>query len=77
MGDWQRAARMFGASEALLQAAGTTLWPSNRADYDRNVATARAQTDEGNFYAAWVEGRAMSQETALYLAKVAVQPVAA
>jgi non-specific serine/threonine protein kinase len=74
MGDWQGAARLFGASEALLQAAGTTLWPSNRPDYERSVTTARARTDEGNFYAAWVEGRSMSLEAALDLAK---EPVAA
>ena len=77
IGDWQRAGRMFGASEALLKAAGTTLWPSNRPDYERNVATARALTDEGNFYAAWVEGRAMSQEAAVELAKEPAEPVAA
>jgi sugar (pentulose or hexulose) kinase len=69
MGDWQRAARLFGAAEALLKAAGTTLWPSNGPDYDRNVAASRSHTDESNFYVAWVEGRAMSVTDALDLAK--------
>ena len=77
MRDWQRAARLYGASEALLKAADTTLWPSNRPDYDRYVAVARSRTDEGNFYAAWVEGRAMSLEAALGLAKEPVEAVSA
>ena len=77
MGDWQHAARLFGASEAMLKAAGTTLWPSNRPDYDRYVSLARSKTDEGNFYASWVEGRGMSPEAALALAKEPVQDTTA
>jgi predicted ATPase/Tfp pilus assembly protein PilF len=76
-GDWQRAARLFGAAEALLTREGTTIWPSNRPDYERAVARARTGTDEGNFYAAWVEGRGMSLDAALELALEPAETAAA
>jgi tetratricopeptide (TPR) repeat protein len=61
----QRAARLFGAAEALREAVGGTTVPANRADYDRNVAAVRAQLDEATLTAAWAEGRAMPLEQAI------------
>jgi predicted ATPase len=60
-----RAARLFGAAEALRAALGAPLPPSERADYDRGVATARAQLGEVTLAAAWTEGAAMTLEQAI------------
>jgi len=60
----ERAAQLFGASEALLDAIGASLWPSNRADYERNLSVARASLSSEAFDAARAKGRAMSLEQA-------------
>lgn len=59
----ERAARLFGAAEAL--SAGATLWPANQADYARHVAAARAPLADATFAAAWAAGRALSLEQAI------------
>jgi hypothetical protein len=64
-GDYRKAARLFGAAEALRQAIGAPVPFVERADYDRNTAAVRAQLDEATFNAAWVEGRAMTMEQAI------------
>jgi predicted ATPase/class 3 adenylate cyclase len=61
----ERAARLFGAAEALRIALGAPLPPGERADYERDVAAARAQLDEATLAAAWAEGRAMSLEQSI------------
>ena len=61
-GDHERAARLWGAAEALRADIGTPLWPANRAGYDRAVAEARAQLGEEPFAAAWAAGRALRLE---------------
>jgi predicted ATPase/tetratricopeptide (TPR) repeat protein len=63
-----RVARLCAAAAALRDAIGAPLWPVERARYDRTVAAARAQLDEGAFAAAWEEGRALSMEDAVTLA---------
>jgi tetratricopeptide (TPR) repeat protein len=60
-----RAARLFGAAETLREAIGAPLPPSERVDYDRDVAGARAQLGEEAFAAAWAAGRAMTVEQAI------------
>ncbi len=60
----QRAIRLFGAADALLQATGFLLDVADRAEFDRNLAAIRAQLDEAVFAAAWQEGRAMTLEQA-------------
>jgi predicted ATPase/class 3 adenylate cyclase len=60
-----RAARLLGAAEALLEAANDYLAPADRAEYERDVAAARAQLDEATFAAARAEGRAMTIEQAV------------
>jgi non-specific serine/threonine protein kinase len=64
-GGAERAPRLFGAAEALREVANTPLPPYRRADYDRDVAAARAQLDEAAFAAAWGAGRAMRMEQAV------------
>jgi predicted ATPase len=64
-GDDREAARLFGAAEALREAIGAPVPLVERAEYDRNVATARAQLDEATFASAWAEGRAMTLEQAV------------
>jgi hypothetical protein len=61
-GQPERAARLLGAAEALLEATGVRLIAADRAEYDRNVAAVRAQLDEAAFAAAWAEGRAMAAD---------------
>jgi non-specific serine/threonine protein kinase len=59
------AARLFGAATALSAAAGFALEPSEQAELDRGVATARAQLDEDAFAAAWAAGRASAPDQLL------------
>jgi tetratricopeptide (TPR) repeat protein len=62
------AARLFGTAEALQEATGAPIPPSQRADYDRAIASVRAAMDEEAFITAWSEGRAMSLEQAVHYA---------
>jgi non-specific serine/threonine protein kinase len=64
-GEHGRAAWLFGAAEALREAAGAFVLPLYRAEYERGVATARAGLAEAAFSAAWAEGRAMTPEQAV------------
>jgi non-specific serine/threonine protein kinase len=58
----ERAARLFGAAEALRETIGHPLPPSDRAIYDGGVAAVRAALDETVVRAAWQEGRALPLE---------------
>lgn len=59
------AARLFGAADALLQAVGASLGHTDRAEYERNVATVRAQLGGEAFAAAWAQGQALTLEQAV------------
>ncbi len=61
----EKAARLFGASEALREALGTPLPGSYRANYERNLSIVREQLDEASVAATWAEGRAMTMEQAI------------
>jgi tetratricopeptide (TPR) repeat protein len=63
----ERAARLLSAAETLLNtlSLSVSVWPGFRAAYDRYVAAARAQLDEGMFAAAWAAGRRMTMEQAI------------
>jgi predicted ATPase/DNA-binding CsgD family transcriptional regulator len=69
----QRAARLFGAAEALRERIGLPIPPVERADYDRAVALARAQLDPAAFNSAWAAGKALNWEQAAAYA-LEVQP---
>ena len=65
-GDPERAARLFGAAEAMGQAAFVTIaFPPARALYEQDLATVRAQLDAEAFEASWEEGRAMTVKEAV------------
>ena len=51
------AGRLFGAAEALREAIETPLPATYRADYERDVAAARAQLPGDAFATAWAAGR--------------------
>ena len=61
-----RAARLFGAAEALREAMGMTIhFSADRALYEQQVATVQAQLGEATLAASWAEGRAMTLEQAV------------
>jgi len=61
----ERAAQLFGAAEALREAASTPLPPYRRAEVDRDLTAAKAQIDEEAFGRAWAAGRSMTMERAV------------
>jgi predicted ATPase/transcriptional regulator with XRE-family HTH domain len=65
-GEPERAARLFGAAEAMGEAASVTIaFPPARALYEQDLATARAQLDAETFEASWIEGRSMTVKEAV------------
>ena len=56
----ERAARLFGAAEGLLEAADESLSVADQAEWDRGVAAVRAQLEAAAFKAAWAEGRRLA-----------------
>src|SRR5215217_7693679 len=64
-GAGERAARLFGAGEALREAVGFAQLPAEAALREPYLATVRSQLDEASWRAAWGEGRAMSMEQAI------------
>jgi DNA-binding CsgD family transcriptional regulator len=56
---------LFGAADALREAAGVTLPPPHRAVHEPRVAAARAALRPEAFESAWAAGRAMSLEQAV------------
>ena len=65
-GEAERAARLFGATEALQEISGFREFPyHSQADVDRNIVAARAQLDGETWQSAWEEGQAMSMEQAV------------
>jgi len=61
----ERAARLWGAAEALRQNIGCRTAPAARATYERAVAVARAQLGEEAFSAAWAADQALPLEDAI------------
>jgi non-specific serine/threonine protein kinase len=61
-----RAARILGAAERLREEIASPLAPTDRPQYDRQVAAARAAIgDDAAFDFAWQEGRAMTLDQAV------------
>jgi predicted ATPase/DNA-binding XRE family transcriptional regulator len=60
-----RAARLFGATTALLDAMHAQLETVYRDEYERTLASVQAALDPATFAAAWEEGRAMSWQQAV------------
>jgi non-specific serine/threonine protein kinase len=76
-GQAARAARLFGAVEALREALGAPIFPCDRADHERHAAMARRALGEGAFDAARAAGRALPLDDAVAYALSAEDPVPA
>ena len=60
-----RAARLYGAAEALREAIGVPLPESDRPRYGRHTAAACSLVDKETWREAWAEGKAMKLEQAV------------
>ena len=60
-----RAARLFGAVDAVLEFIRTPILPFDQKEHERNVASVRTELDEATFAAAWADGHAMSLDQAI------------
>jgi hypothetical protein len=64
-GSAERAARLFGAAGALLEAIGAALHPARYVAHDQTVALAREWLGAALFTQVWMAGRMMSVEQAV------------
>ncbi|MFL5732354.1 MAG: tetratricopeptide repeat protein, partial [Chloroflexia bacterium] len=63
-----RAVRLFGAADALLERLMAPLTPADRTQYDTDLAATRSQLDAPTWQAAWAEGRALTLDQAIVYA---------
>ena len=61
----ERAARLLGLVEALLEPTGAVFWAEDAKTYRRTLDATRRQLDKAVFTSAWMDGRAMSLERAI------------
>ena len=59
-GQFERAVRLLGASEALFESSGMTQDPDESVERDRSVSQLRETVDEVKFNRLWAEGRKLS-----------------
>jgi DNA-binding CsgD family transcriptional regulator len=64
----QRAVKLLGAAQGILEAIASPMEPVDRLEYDHYTGIVRAQLDEAAFNRAWEQGRAMPLEEAIALA---------
>jgi DNA-binding CsgD family transcriptional regulator len=64
----ERAARLFGAAEALSERTQATMYEPQRLAYEQDVKRGESQLDPDAWQAAWAEGRAISLDDACALA---------
>jgi len=67
--DHERTVILLAAADASIDASGARMDPNDRADFERNLATARNALTPEVFSAAWETGRAMSLEQAINYAR--------
>ncbi|HYL27011.1 MAG TPA: tetratricopeptide repeat protein [Candidatus Nitrosotalea sp.] len=65
LGDPSRAARLYGAGEALRSAIGSPLFPSERIEYEISVAQVRAMIEPEAFDVQWRIGASITFDRAL------------
>jgi hypothetical protein len=65
LGHLKRAARLFGAAEALYNTHGFSLQGGDMPEFERNKASVLQQMGPDAFEAAWTQGQAMSVEEAI------------
>jgi hypothetical protein len=73
-GQPERAARLFGATDAVRTALGVPVRPVDRPRYDRDVSAVRTALGPDAFAAAWAAGRALPLEQAITEALVGCRP---
>jgi hypothetical protein len=74
--EFRRAARLYGAAEALRAPVNSTIDLVDQPEYERQVAIVRAQLDEAAFTAAWTKGQAMTlEQTVEYALAVELDPL--
>jgi len=61
----ERAARLFGAAEALREATGAPMAAHERPEYEREVTALRAEWPAPELEAAWAAGRALTLDEAV------------
>lgn len=64
-GDFPKAARLHGASEAVRRRIGAELSPYDAADRDGQRAEVRAALGEADYAAQWGEGEVLTEEQAV------------
>lgn len=64
-GDGERAARLFGVTDALHAATGALMWPAESLEYEHNLEIARSLLDAATWTAAWKQGNRMSAAEAV------------
>jgi predicted ATPase/DNA-binding CsgD family transcriptional regulator/Tfp pilus assembly protein PilF len=72
-GDHERAARLFGVSDALRDAIGAALPAHELPMHERAIEAARSALGDGGFLAAWLDGRELALDDALALAREQAQ----
>jgi tetratricopeptide (TPR) repeat protein len=63
--DFQRAARLFGAAEAMREPVDSKIDLVDQSEYKRQVVVVREHLDDAAFTTAWAEGRGMPIEQAI------------
>ena len=66
--DGHRAARLFGAAEALREAAGAPMTALEREEYDAELVRLREELDDEAVESAWADGRRMAPDDAVEFA---------
>jgi hypothetical protein len=61
----ERAAKLYGAAQALFDTTDYRIQPFDQAEFDRHIQIAREQLSETQFEALVAEGRAMTLEQAI------------
>jgi tetratricopeptide (TPR) repeat protein len=74
LGDADRAARLFGAADAMYEATGTTRMRWNWPTANGEGAALRTRLSAEDFAAAWAEGRAMTLDEAVAYALATTAP---
>jgi hypothetical protein len=64
-GQPERAARLLGAAQALIENTDAVIGPAERIEVERDLSAVRTQVGEATFTSAWAEGRAMTLEQAI------------
>ncbi len=75
LGSAQRAARLFGATQALRDKFGTPLPPVHHKEHESYLTSTRTQLDDATFNVAWNAGRVMTLDQAIEfaLAEIKIQ----